>query len=315
MYASRCFRGSQGKLGCISCHDPHVLPSPDERAAYYRSRCLGCHDETSCSLPPAVRRAKHKDDACSACHMPRLGGLDIAHTAETDHRILRDAAAPPPAADGTGTDSYLIPFHADLADPGDRDDPRDMALALASVAEHRPPDALRFQLAKRALPLLEQALRQAPEDVPCLHAKGIALRIGGESEAALAALEAALALAPRRELTLVEAASAAAAVDRDDLALAYWQRALQVNPWCASIHVAMAKFLSQRRRWDEALRHCQAALRLDPADLDTGLLQVSCYLSLGQRDRARTEFDRILRFEPPNQEELKVWFSQQLAGR
>ena len=25
MHASRCFRASQGRLGCISCHDPHVL--------------------------------------------------------------------------------------------------------------------------------------------------------------------------------------------------------------------------------------------------------------------------------------------------
>src|SRR5260370_3546661 len=101
--------------------------------------------------------------------MPRRGGVDIAHPAETDHRILRDAEAPHPVADGTGTDSYLVPFHADLAD-ADRDNPRDMALALANVAEHRPPDALRFQLAKRALPLLEQALRLAPEDLPCLYA-------------------------------------------------------------------------------------------------------------------------------------------------
>ncbi len=27
MHLSRCFRASEGQMGCISCHDPHVLPS------------------------------------------------------------------------------------------------------------------------------------------------------------------------------------------------------------------------------------------------------------------------------------------------
>ena len=29
MHESRCYRASQGRLGCISCHDPHVLPAPE----------------------------------------------------------------------------------------------------------------------------------------------------------------------------------------------------------------------------------------------------------------------------------------------
>ena len=55
MYVSACYRASAGKLSCISCHDPHELPTPDRRVAYYRNRCLQCHRETSCSLPVAVR--------------------------------------------------------------------------------------------------------------------------------------------------------------------------------------------------------------------------------------------------------------------
>ena len=34
MYSSHCFRASNGKLGCISCHDPHVLPQAAERISY-----------------------------------------------------------------------------------------------------------------------------------------------------------------------------------------------------------------------------------------------------------------------------------------
>jgi hypothetical protein len=55
MYQGRCYRSSTGrkKLGCISCHDPHVAVPPAKRPAYYRDRCLKCHQEASCTAPAA----------------------------------------------------------------------------------------------------------------------------------------------------------------------------------------------------------------------------------------------------------------------
>ncbi len=95
MYASGCFRGSGGKLGCISCHDPHEAPSPAERVAFYRDRCLRCHGESACSLPVDTRRQKIAGDSCINCHMPRGDSANISHAAVTDHRIPRDPARPP----------------------------------------------------------------------------------------------------------------------------------------------------------------------------------------------------------------------------
>ena len=48
---SRCFIASKGQLGCISCHDPHRLPEPTTKVAYYRDRCLDCHEKKGCALP------------------------------------------------------------------------------------------------------------------------------------------------------------------------------------------------------------------------------------------------------------------------
>jgi hypothetical protein len=94
MRDSTCYQASRKQLGCISCHDPHKLPTGAERVAFYRARCLECHADRGCSLPEPNRIAQNADD-CTACHMPRAHVTDIAHTAMTDHSIPRRAAPAP----------------------------------------------------------------------------------------------------------------------------------------------------------------------------------------------------------------------------
>jgi hypothetical protein len=93
---SRCHQGSGGWLGCVSCHDPHHRPDPEQRATYYRDRCLRCHEDGHCSLSAAERRARGGND-CAGCHMPKLPTSDIAHTSQTLHTIIRPTAGVPPA--------------------------------------------------------------------------------------------------------------------------------------------------------------------------------------------------------------------------
>lgn len=90
MVASRCFQESEGRLGCISCHDPHQKPDPSDRVAFFRARCLDCHlDPSSCALPEPDRLASTPVDDCSSCHMPAAPMSDIAHTARALHSIPR----------------------------------------------------------------------------------------------------------------------------------------------------------------------------------------------------------------------------------
>jgi tetratricopeptide (TPR) repeat protein len=93
---SRCYKESDQKLDCVTCHNPHrnVQTSP----RWYESRCLQCHSSagrtanragnpptsvaagrrTSCPIQPA--------SGCIECHMPKLEST-TAHTAFTDHFI------------------------------------------------------------------------------------------------------------------------------------------------------------------------------------------------------------------------------------
>ncbi len=98
MEASVCFQKSSGRLGCTSCHDPHSVPDPASRVAFFRDRCLTCHQEgDGCSESLEVRKARSSADSCVECHMPTGAVSDVAHTSQTDHRILRR-----PASGGAG---------------------------------------------------------------------------------------------------------------------------------------------------------------------------------------------------------------------
>jgi predicted CXXCH cytochrome family protein len=90
MRSSRCYVGSEQALGCTSCHDPHFEPEPEARDAWYRDQCARCHADQPCSLGLEEQTAPPADGSCIHCHMPSLGGSDVPHTAQTDHRIIRD---------------------------------------------------------------------------------------------------------------------------------------------------------------------------------------------------------------------------------
>lgn len=96
MTLSACYRESGGKLGCQSCHDPHVQMSSLQAPTYFRAKCLSCHTEKSCTLDLQKRLVLQPTDACASCHMAKRPALTVSHAALTDHRILRTPDEPYP---------------------------------------------------------------------------------------------------------------------------------------------------------------------------------------------------------------------------
>jgi len=302
MHESRCFRASRGRLGCISCHDPHRLPKPGVEVAYFRQRCLECHVDRGCSLPMAVRQARSRDDDCVGCHLPRSRSSDVFHGATTDHRIPRRAAEADrsPAIDrqphvGEGR---MVIFHRDLMDERERAAAgREIGVALARSYEWQ-------ESAAAALPLLEAALLARSDDVTAWECKGVALARLGRHEQSQAAFRTALAREPNRESALADAADFADEAGRHDDAIAYWRRAIAISPWRAEYHGRLAFALFQASDWREAARESRAALRLSPADLLARELLIRCELRLKDHEAALKEFQTLLEFNPPNRNEL-----------
>jgi predicted CXXCH cytochrome family protein len=91
---STCKRMSGDKMSCTSCHDPHFTPTPEQRVAFFRAKCLACHNQPQFA---ASHHAENPD--CTSCHMRHTGAENIPHVAWTDHRILRLPAPADPIAD------------------------------------------------------------------------------------------------------------------------------------------------------------------------------------------------------------------------
>jgi predicted CXXCH cytochrome family protein len=84
--ASPCFRKSQGRLSCLTCHSPHG--SLERNAAAYDRACARCHTS-------AQHKADTKSRACVLCHMPRVEAQPYLRFA--NHRIGVYAPADPMA--------------------------------------------------------------------------------------------------------------------------------------------------------------------------------------------------------------------------
>jgi hypothetical protein len=306
MHASRCYRASEGRLGCTSCHDPHEKPAPGQRVEFFRARCLACHAGHGCSLAEAERRATQPDDSCAACHMPRVPASDIPHASVTDHRVPR-RPSPAGGEPGEGSGGKFVHFHRGLVAGDDPEVRRDLGVALA----WRLKDRTRRDVGEEALPLLEGALREWPDDPLGRDALGDALWLVGRRGEALAELERNLADHPGRELTLEDAATLAGELGEADKARGYWHRVLKANPWNVGARVALGRLDAGEGDWAGAGRWCREALRVSPADVGARQLLVRCHLREGRRREAEAELERIVTLQPGRALAWREWFAAQ----
>ena len=224
MNLSRCYSASGGRLGCLTCHDPHSEPAKTEITTYYRAKCLSCHTDRSCGLPPAARNGDAAND-CITCHMPKRDLAQVSHSALTDHRIMskpRPAIAPqssdlihvnaPPGGSALPALTWLRaygqlaarrpdfePRYLAALDELSRTDPNDplvlAALGKRAMADRDPQGDI------RARKYLEQSIAQGSTAPSTYHDLAEVLARNGHPQQAIVVLEKGLDFAPyAREL-------------------------------------------------------------------------------------------------------------------
>jgi Tfp pilus assembly protein PilF len=317
MESSRCFRDSQGRLGCISCHDPHRLPDPSTKAAYYRERCLGCHEQHGCALPAAERQTRGQGEDCVACHMPRSSITNIPHTAATDHSIPRTGAPGqkverPGGVSGQPPKAPLVDYHwGVMTEDERRESARDLGVALAWAARTLNGGQPAKAAANLARPLLETAVRDRPDDLPARESLGHAYRFLDRPEDTLRAFEEVLRIEPNRELVQWASGNVLAGLQRPEQARAAYKAAIAVNPWRSDYHAAMARACYQAGDWAGAITACQAAIRLNPDLSAVRSLLIQSFLQSHQPEQADAEYRTLLHLYPASREVWQPWYERE----
>lgn len=224
---SQCLRRSQGRMACITCHDPHTFVPAAQRVAYYRDKCLSCHTRSF-----ADRHQQGSPD-CIGCHMPRGESVEGTHVEVTDHRIRRRASKPVPGPVASPPRS-LVPFGTAQAEP------RDLGLAYAQVALRGD-----VRASQEALRLLAEALPRYPTDAEVLIRLGFLYQQLGRNGPAAELYERAL----RAGSEAPEATTNLGVIyaSKGDLrkALALWQGVFERNPGLSEAGVNLAAGLCQ----------------------------------------------------------------------
>ncbi len=324
MYQSKCFSKTVGgvKLGCITCHDPHVHIGSSQRQTYYRPKCLLCHDGAKgapvCSEPLPERKRVSPEDSCIDCHMPRYHSWDVAHTAATDHRIIRRSAHPlrrgtdvPSPAQPNLNNVPLVDFYRNRFPGGDEQTERNLGLGLLKMIRM---SLLQPRHADRALRLLESALGRDPTDGAVRQGKVEAYLLLNRPAEALSEAEVLVPEQPENGELLVQAAYAAKGSGQLDRARDYWRRAVELNPYLPEDQVHLLELLIRAGQVDEGWKCCEQLLRLDPFNLSGRQTQVGFFLQKGQQTEAQHAFDVIRRLKPTDLVQREEWFKQQLQS-
>ena len=132
--------------------------------------------------------------------------------------------------------------------------------------------------ATQALPLLEAAVRDRPDDLSARESLGYALEVLDRREEALRAYEAILRIEPGRESTLHSSARVLARLERPDLARSALQKTIAVNPWRSNYRLALANACCQAGDWPGAVAACREAIRLNPELFEARSLLIQSYL-------------------------------------
>ena len=251
---SACKRASGDRITCTTCHDPHSSPSPEERVAFFRAKCLTCH-----TSPEMATKHYPEQQDCASCHMPTRKTLDISHEQLTDHDIearpntgtlvLSDLSQPETSRSAVD----LVPVGRVVA--GDRE----LGLAYAQLALHG--DRVSGE---RALRLLQSAERSGSDDVDLHDRLGYLLQVSGSPGAAAEEYLAALRLRPQDTTAAANLAVLDAASGQGSEAVRLLMKVVQEDPSQTAAGLNLAFIECRMDRKAEALQIVQRMLVFNP---------------------------------------------------
>lgn len=309
MRQSACFRQSENRMTCTTCHDPHRV----RKAAEFDAACRNCHQTLTAKHPVA--------NNCAGCHMPKRRPSDVIHASVTDHFIVARPApvvTPPEERHDGNTPPFRGPVS--LYYPERLADEITVAVAQvkhganletglvmlgAALRKYQPPSsepyfeyAEALRTAKRfheSFIAYEQAAAREPARWTHPYGFGLALAASGNPSRALEQFAKAASLAPSEPLPLFGRGSALAQLNRPREAIETLRRALVLNPELADVHNNLGTTLLSIGDLRAAEAEFLEAIRLRP-DLSAARLNLAgLFLRLHRFNEAAEQARQALR--------------------
>jgi len=267
MTLSKCYRASQGRLSCITCHDPHVEPAREEAPAYFAAKCLTCHTNQSCKLPVETRMQQKPANNCIGCHMPKRDIQVISHSTATNHRIVARPDEPFPDVTFMQTTASLMDLiHLNPAErPGFGQEAEPLPLltllqAYGELAENR------AEYVAPYLRVLSQLEKTQPDDSLVQAALGRKALKDGNYQSAVGHLRRALESHPPVATTYADLADALTHLGQTEEALPLLEKAIDLNPFNPVPRKMLIVQLIQAKQFARAHEVLEKYLEIFPQD-------------------------------------------------
>lgn len=247
MTLSKCFRVS-GSLTCLSCHSIHRSITPAQAASFYRAKCMNCHAEADCKL----NLSRRGPDDCASCHMPKRPIGLVAHSALTNHLILRTPDEPLPD----------LAFSQSGVDP----------LQLLSFSQSARPD-LRSIDRVLLLQAYQSLLAKAP-------------RLGEPYRTLLADLQSAQPDNPAVAAAAGHELVTSGSLEDAERAIPLLRKALDAGNSGLEVSLDLSDALVKRKRYREAAVVLRSAVRKEPYDPKLLKAMIEVHLQSGEFPQA-----------------------------
>jgi tetratricopeptide (TPR) repeat protein len=306
---SACFQMSRGEMTCTSCHNPHKVVEPENRASYFRSKCLQCHKQDSCKEIHVTRQQK-KDD-CTACHMWKRRPEDAVHTIFTDHKIQRikpNRKLLTPLAEA----SPLLKTNKDLILHG----PQGLTASeekffLGTGYLRLPPEQIAMSEEQRAkgMQLLEQFVNEVATSNG--HAEYLSrayyvladvYRRQDVRGRALDSFQRSAQFDPLFGLVYNNWGALLAEVGQPQQAFEILQKGLDLNPWDAMLYRNLGSLYAWQGSIDQAIEFFRQCLAIDSDNVGAYQYLGNALAEKGNYQEAIAVYDKALDLQPRNPE-------------
>ncbi len=260
---SKCFEASHGQLRCITCHVIHDPPTRDNKVAYYRERCLTCHNNKSCKLELDERLRQEPANDCVGCHMPKSPVAGIPHSDDTNHRIVRRAGQPLPESVFQQATPDLPGLLCLNLPEGESSAPLPLLTKWRAYGEVLAKDP---SLEKYYQDALEQLRKSAPEEPFVLGALGQKALAEGDYSRATDYLSRALAAGQEYPLTFVYLGEALSRDGRGQEAAQVLERGVAAWPYAALVQKSLILSYINLKDYPRAHELMKRYVELFPGD-------------------------------------------------